>query len=453
MKLFSIPENIKNIGKNKYAYIRTYGCQSNVRDSENIKGILKKLKYTITEKIEESDFIVLNTCAIREKAEEKVFGELGYLQMFKKLNPDLIIAVCGCMIQEPHIVKKIKKSNWNVDIMFGTNNIYKLPKLIESYMFTRTSLTSSNINDDFIVEELPNLRTSKIKAFVHIMFGCSNFCTFCIVPYTRGKERSRKMINILNEINNLKKQGYKEVTLLGQNVNNYGLDIKDSDISFKRLLVEVAKTKIERIRFVTSNPWNFDHSIIDIVKKFKNIMPYFHLPIQSGNNDVLKRMNRWMDIEEYKDLLIKIKKNILHSSISTDIIVGFPNETEEEFNDTIKLYNEFEFDNAYTFIYSKRKNTPAEKWDDNISSQTKKRRLFKLNKLVRHYAKINNKKYINKTVMILIEGKIKESNYFYGYSEQQKLTYITNCTDKDTGYILPVKIDKVGEFIIYGKKI
>lgn len=451
-KLLFIPENIKNIGKNKFFYIRTYGCQSNVRDSETISGIMETLKYTKTDNINDADFIILNTCAIRERAETKVFGELGLMQKLRKEKPNLTIAVCGCMMQEPHIVKKLQESYWNINIIFGTNSIHKLPSLIEENMYTQYLTIDTKLDKKLVAEDLPSIRNSKIKAFVNVMYGCSNFCTFCIVPFTRGKERSRKLNKIIEEVNLLKKQGYKEITLLGQNVNNYGLDLNPK-LSFVELLTEVSKTGIERIRFTTSNPWNFNHDIIDVVQKNENIMPYFHLPIQSGNNEILDKMNRSMIIEEYKSLIDEIRNKVPNVAISTDIIVGFPNETEKEFQDTLSLYNYVKYDNAYTFIYSKRKNTPAANWNDNIDINTKKERLQRLNLLVKKYSKENNEKFVGKTLKVLVEGYSKNNKKrLFGYTENQKLVNFDgdiNLISK----IVDVNIIEARRFNLEGKHI
>ena len=447
-----IPPNIEKIGVNKLFYLRTYGCQSNVRDSETICGIMQKLYYSKTENIEKADFIILNTCAIRDNAEQKVFGEIGLIQKYRAEKPELIIAVCGCMMQEPHVVSKLKNSKWNVDIIFGTNNIHQLPSLIETYMFSSyTNVTDVYHNRNIIVENLPVQRQSKIKAFVHVMFGCSNFCTFCIVPYTRGKERSRELYTIIAEINNLIKEGYQEITLLGQNVNNYGLDLQPR-LTFKTLLKSVAKTKIKRIRFITSNPWNFDQGIIDIVKNHPNIMPYFHLPIQSGNDSVLAQMNRSMIIPEYKAILDEIRHKIPNASISTDIIVGFPNESDAQFNDTISLYKYAKYDNAYTFIYSPRKNTLAAEWNDTIALSVKKARLQKLNILVKKYSKWRNEQLIGKTLHVLVEGFSKKNKKrYFGYSESWKLVnFDYSKSESITGQIVPILITGASNFNLSG---
>ena len=447
-----ISENIKNIGVGKKFYIRTYGCQSNVRDSETISGVMRKLKYQNVDDPFLADFIILNTCSIRENAEKKVFGEIGYLQKIKQRKPDLILAVCGCMVQNPNIVKKIQKNSWNVNIIFGTNNIHKLPKLIEDYVFTSYPSVSTNINDDYIVEDLPSLRNNKYKAFINITFGCSNFCTFCIVPYTRGKERSRQPKEILNEINQLIKDGYSEITLLGQNVNNYGLDLED--MCFTKLLKMVAKTKIKRIRFTTSNPWNFDFELINIIKNNKNVMPYLHLPIQSGDNEILDRMNRGQLIEEYCAIIKELRTKIKDVAISTDIIVGFPQEKDEAFQKTLDLYDFCKYDNAYTFIYSKRDNTPAAKWKDDVSLKTKKARLEKLNEMVRYYSKLNNKKWVDRETEVLVECETKnDKNKYMGYTPQQKLVNITGAKKTDLGKIIKVKIIEAKQFSLNGVKI
>ncbi len=448
-----IPENVKNIGIGKKYFIRTYGCQSNVRDTEAIAGVMEQMKYTKADSLYEADFIILNTCTIRDNADQKVFGEIGFIQKSRRENPNLILAVCGCMVQNPEVVKKLKNSKWNVNIVFGTNNIHELPLLIENSLFELYPSVNTNLNDDMIVENLPSVRHNQYKAFVNVMFGCSNFCTFCIVPFTRGKERSRSVDKILEEILKLKSEGYKEVTLLGQNVNNYGLDLRPK-INFAFLLKQVAKTKIERVRFTTSNPWNFDYELIIIMSKYKNIMPYIHLPIQSGDNDILEKMNRSMIIEEYKAIIDDIKLKIENVSISTDLIVGFPNESKEAFQKTLDLYDYVQYDNAYTFIYSKRQGTLAASWKDSISDNEKKARLAILNKKVTKYSKQQNKKFEGKVVKVLVESISKNNNKVYsGYTPQMKLVNILNATKKDLGNIINVRIIAAKNFSLDGIKI
>jgi len=286
-----------NYGKDKKYHIRTYGCQSNVRDTETMMGMCDLMGYTWVDEPKEADLVILNTCAIRENAEKKVFGEIGFLQQIRKYNPNFVFGVAGCMSQEEHVVKKILDKNQHIDFIIGTHNIHRLPQVLEQVAFDNQMVVEVWSQEGNVVENLPVNRNSKIKAWVNIMYGCDKFCTYCIVPYTRGKIRSRSKQDIIQEINDLIKQGYQEITLLGQNVNSYGIDFKE-DYNFVNLLIDVANTKIERIRFATSNPWNWTNEMVDIIKQHKNIMPYIHLPVQSGNEDILAKMNRPMKMED-----------------------------------------------------------------------------------------------------------------------------------------------------------
>jgi tRNA-2-methylthio-N6-dimethylallyladenosine synthase len=351
--------NIKGFGLGKTYKIETFGCQGNEADSEEIKGILQALKFTESPSLEEADLILLNTCAIRENAENRVFGELGRLKKFKRNNPDLILGVCGCMPQEEKVVNKILTKIPHVDLVFGTHNIYKLPEYLESVILSKERVIEVYSEEGQIVENLPKIRENSKKAWVSIMFGCDEFCTYCIVPYTRGKERSRLPENIIQEVQELIDEGYQEVTLLGQNVNSYGNDFTDKDYRFKDLLNDLNKMDIPRVRFTTSHPKDFDEETVKIIAQGGNLMPYIHLPVQSGSNNILKRMNRKYTKETYLQLVKWIYKYIPNASLTTDIIVGFPGETEEEFNETLDLVEKCEFEGAYTFIFSKREGTPA----------------------------------------------------------------------------------------------
>ena len=343
--------DIKPLFKGKKYFLRTYGCQMNVHDSEEITYYLEMLGFSKTEVLEESDIVVLNTCAIRENAKDKVYGYLGRCKHLKKKKPDLIICIAGCLMQLPNEIEQIKKENKYIDIIIGTHNLNELPKLIIEA--SNEQVIDVYSNSDKVYENISFIRDSKVSAWINIAFGCDKFCTYCIVPFTRGRERSRKMEAIMQEVKCLKKNGYKEITLLGQNVNAYGNDL-GLGYDFADLLENVAKTKIERIRFVTSHPWNFTDKMIDVIAKYDNIMPYIHLPIQSGSDAVLKKMNRRYTIEEYKELFNKIKQKVKDVSITTDIIVGFPNETDEDFQKTLDIVNYCKFDGAYTFIFSPR---------------------------------------------------------------------------------------------------
>ena len=420
---YNIPNTIKGIGKNKKYTILTYGCQMNVHDSENISGIMEELEYTKEENYEKADVIILNTCAIRENAHNKVIGILGRIKKLKEENPNIITIIGGCMPQEESVSNMLKdKYKW-VDIVLGTHNIYDIPVLLDNIMKERKQNIEVYSIEGSIIENLPVKRDSKYKAWVNIQYGCDKFCSYCIVPYTRGKQRSRLPIDILKEVQELKDKGYKEVTLLGQNVNAYGKDLENK-YTMANLLEEVSKIGIDRIRFVTSHPWDFSSEMIDVIAKYDNIMPYIHLPIQSGSDNILKKMNRRYSTKEYKKLFYELKEKIPGVSITTDIIVGFPNETEEDFQKTIDIYNELKYDLAYTFIYSPREGTPASTMKDNVPKEVKEERLQRLNKVVNKYARENNEKYLNKVVPVLIEGYSDKGNKLMGYTDTMKLVNV-----------------------------
>ena len=441
----NLKENYKKVFNNQKYFLRTYGCQMNVHDSEAIRHYLETLGFINTENIEEANLVVLNTCAIRENARDKVVGFLGKCKYLKKNRDDFKIVLAGCMCEQPDFVENVQKNHKYVDLVIGTHNIHELPKLLLELNNKQTIEVYSN--SDEIIEGMNFERDSKITAWVNIMYGCDKFCTYCIVPYTRGRERSRKLENIVEEVVHLKNHGYKEVTLLGQNVNAYG---KDIGISFAKLLESVAKTGIERIRFVTSHPWNFTDEMIDIISKYKNIMPYIHLPLQSGSNEILKKMNRRYTKEEYLTLFKKMKEKIPNVSITTDIIVGFPNETEEDFKETLDVVKTCEYDGAYTFIFSPRIGTPAAKMSDIVTKEEKEERLQRLNELVNYYSNLNNQKYLNKDVEVLILGvSDKDNNKVYGYTDTMKLVNVDGPKEI-IGEIVNVKITDAKSFSLDG---
>lgn len=450
-EIFDLPDQIKNIGIGRKYYLRTYGCQANERDSETISGILEALNFTRVDNEEEADVLFFNTCAIRKNAEDKVLGEIGMLKKLKRNNPDLIFALCGCMAQEEMIVKTILEKYPQVDLIFGTHNIHRLPWLLYNAMMAKEKTVEVYSKEGEVVENLPVSRFGKHKAWVNIMYGCDKFCTYCIVPYTRGKQRSRLMEDILKEVRQLKEDGYKEVCLLGQNVNAYGKDLGIED-GFAKLLEEVAKTNIDRIRFSTSHPRDFSENMVYVMKKYPNIMPSLHLPVQSGNNEVLRRMGRVYTVEHYKHLVDLLKKEIPTITFSTDIIVGFPNETHEQFLDTLALVDYCQYDLAYTFIYSPRENTPAAKMEDNISEKEKSDRLQMLNEKITYYSNLNNQKYLHKTLKVLVDGYSKKNkNVYSGYSEENKLVNFTG-DNINVGDIVDVYITEVKSYSLNGVK-
>ena len=430
---------LSKIGLGKTYFIITYGCQANVRDSETIAAILEDMSFKPIDSMEKADLILLNTCAIRENAHNKVFGMLGRIKHLRETNPNIITVIGGCMTQEVSVVDELEKKEKWVDVVFGTHNIQNLPKLISDAIDKKEQIVEVYSKEGEIIENLPVKRSNNYKAFVNIMYGCDKFCTYCIVPYTRGKQRSRRVEDIMKEVNELIDNGYKEVTLVGQNVNAYGKDLNDS-IDFGSLLELVAKTNIERVRFVTSHPWDFTDKMIDVIAKYDNVMPYIHLPLQSGSSKILKLMGRRYTKESYLELFNKIKSKVKDVSITTDIIVGFPGETEEDFKETLDVVNKCKYDGAYTFIYSPRENTPAASMKDDTPLKVKEERLARLNEEVNKYYKENNEKLLGKTVPVLIEGDSdKNKDLCAGYTDTMKLVNV-KCPKSCIGKIINVKI-------------
>ncbi len=451
-RAFVIDDKYAHLGNDKTYYIRTYGCQANFHDSENIAGILEAMGYTKAEDLEKADFILLNTCAIRRNAEEKVLGEIGNLKRLKRTDPDRIIAISGCMAQEEEMVKHILSKYPQVDLIFGTHNISDLPKLLYNCLLSKEKTVEVYSKEGEIVEGLPFRRDNGHKAWVNISYGCDKFCSYCIVPYTRGKERSRLLTDIVEEVKELKAEGYKEICLLGQNVNSYGVDLKVEN-GFAKLLEEVAKIGIERIRFMTPYPSNFDDATIEICAKYPNIMPAIHLPLQSGSDSILFKMNRRYDSKEYRILFDKIKEAIPDCAFTTDIIVGFPNETDADFKATLDMVDYCKYDNAFTFIYSPREGTPAAKMADDIPMHVKEERLKILQDKIAYYAKMNNQKYQDDVVEVLVDGLSKRNSGVYsGYTPHNK---IVNFTGKDVkvGQFRKVKITKAKSYSLDGEVI
>ncbi len=441
----------KNTFAGQKYFLRTYGCQMNVHDGEEIAARLESLGFTPTEELEQADIVILNTCAIRENAHDKLYGFLGRCKHEKeKNNSDLIIGICGCMAQEENVVEELMSKHKYVDIVFGTHNIHELQELILAKKEKQNIQVYSCEGN--VYENISYKRDSNIKAWVNIQYGCDKFCTYCIVPYTRGKQRSRRSCEILKEVEQLKAQGYKEITLLGQNVNAYGKEYED-EISFAELLRKVSDIGIERIRFVTSHPWDFTDEMINAIAERDNIMPYIHLPLQSGSSRILKLMGRRYTKEEYIELYDKIKNTVPNCSITTDIIVGFPNETDSDFEETLEVVNHCKYDSAFTFIYSPREGTPAAKMDDKIDMKTKEDRLHKLNEVINSYSNAANQKYLNKVVPVLIEGiSEKDPNKVFGYTDTMKLVNVINASDK-IGEIIDVKITDAKSFSLDGEAI
>lgn len=450
--LFNIPPEVVNLGVGRKYYLRTYGCQANERDGETIAGILEAMHFEPTDNVDNADLILLNTCAIRKNAEDKVLGELGSLKRLRRKNPDILFGLCGCMAQEEDVVQTLLEKYQHVDLVFGTHNIHRLPVLLYQAMMSKEKTIEVFSKEGEVIENLPVKRFGTHKAWVNIMYGCDKFCTYCIVPYTRGKERSRQVDDILDEIKVLIDTGFKEVTLLGQNVNSYGKDL-GIEGGFAYLLERVAQTGIPRVRFTTSHPWDFTDEMVEVIAKYDNIMPFIHLPVQSGNDEILKIMGRRYTSGQYMTLFNKLKEKVKGAAFSTDIIVGFPNETESQFQDTLKLVDECQFDNAFTFIYSPRVGTPAARMEDNVDMSVKERRLQELMEHTNHWAKEKNKAYEGQIVQVLVDGPSKKNKDVYcGYSQTNKLVNFTGENIK-VGDLVDVKITKAKSWSLDGEAI
>ena len=439
--------------KNLKYYIETWGCQMNEEDSEKLSGMLKNIGYINTEVRDEASIIIFNTCCVRENAENKVFGNLGQLKALKKKNPNLIIAICGCMMQQKGMADKILESFPFVDIIFGTHNAYKFPEYLNRVKQEGVQVKEIINKEEGIVEGLPIDRKSDIKAFVTIMYGCNNFCTYCVVPYVRGRERSRKPEDIIKEIEDLVAQGYKEVTLLGQNVNSYGKGLEE-EITFAELLRKVNEVEgLERVRFMTSHPKDLADEVIMAIKECDKLCEQIHLPVQSGSSRVLKAMNRHYDREQYLEIIKKIKAEIKDVSITTDIIVGFPGETDEEFEETLSLCEEVKYDSAFTFIYSRRNHTPADKMENQIPDDVKHERFNRLVAVINKNIAEKNKEYEGRVVEVLVEGTSKnDETRLTGRTRNGKLVNFVGSKES-IGKLVNVKITKAASFSLTGEQI
>ena len=434
-----------NEGKNLKYNILTMGCQLNENDSEKICGMVEKMGYTKTDDISLADLVIYNTCCVRENAEEKLFGKLGEVKKLKEAK-GTIIAIGGCMMQEKHIVDKIKKS-YKYDVIFGTHTLHKFPKDLYNAIIENKRITDILDIDGEIIEGLPIKRDDNIRASVTIMNGCNNFCTYCIVPYVRGRERSRSSEDILKEIEDLAKAGYKEITLLGQNVNSYMRVEREKGIctdkinSFAKLLREVNKIDgIEKIRFISPHPKDFTDDVIEAIRDLDKVSKFIHLPLQSGSTNILKTMNRVYTKEEYLNLVQKMKEKIPNVKFSTDIIVGFPEENEEDFENTLDVVRKVKFEQIFMFIYSRRVGTPADKMENQVPEEIKHKRFDKLKKLYEEILAENNKEYIGTTQNILVEGYSKiNSEFLTGRTDTNKVV-IFKGDSKLIGRFIQIKI-------------
>lgn len=445
-----IDMELQHSGRQKLAMLVTYGCQQNENDTERLKGMLSQMGYSFTEDKEEADLILYNTCCVRENAELKVFGNIGALKHLKARKPELLIGICGCMMQQEHIVNEIKRKYKHVDMVFGTHTLYRFPEILEKAMDESYTVIDILNTDGHIVEDIPIKRESGVKAWVSIMYGCNNFCSYCIVPYVRGRERSRKADTILNEIRQLVKEGYKEITLLGQNVNSYGKDL-DEPIDFADLLKMVNDIEgIERIRFVTSHPKDISDKLIETMSQCEHVCEQLHLPFQAGSNKVLKLMNRKYTKEKYLEIIEKVKKAIPNIALTSDIIVGFPGESNEDFEETLDIVRKVEFDTLFTFIYSPRKGTPAEKMEDVLTKEEKQKNFQKLLDVQNEISLKINKQYLNKTFEVLVEGSSKNNEQMMtGRTRTGKIVNFPG--DKSMiGKLVNVKITEVQTWSLTG---
>ena len=432
--------------------VTTFGCQMNARDSEKLCGILEKIGYVEAAE-DEADFIIFNTCTVRENANMRVYGRLGQLKPRKKKNPHMMIGLCGCMMQEPEVVEKLKTSYRYVDIIFGTHNIFKFAELIVTRFESQRMVIDIWKDTDKIVENLPNDRKFSFKSGVNIMFGCNNFCSYCIVPYVRGRERSRDPEAIISEIRQLVADGVVEVMLLGQNVNSYGKNL-EHPITFAQLLERIEQIEgLERIRFMTSHPKDLSDELIEVMGKSKKICKHLHLPVQSGSSKILKKMNRHYTKEQYVALAKKIQERIPGVSFTTDIIVGFPGETEEDFEETLDVVREVGFDSAYTYVYSKRSGTPAASMEDQVDKDVIKDRFDRLLALLKETSAKNCKKKVGDIERVLIEEEnTHEEGMLTGRLENNLLVHFKGCKEQ-IGTMADVKLVEEKGFYYMGEQI
>ena len=448
----AVPPEVSAFAAGKKYWISTFGCQANVRDEEILSGYLEEAGYRKAENEESADLAIINTCAVRENAEEKVYGEIGKFKANHLRDKDFVLCVCGCMMQEENVAKMLMSRYPYINIIFGTHNIAKILDLLKDHIAHRRDYVDVLSFPGDIIENLPSTRLDSYKAFVNITYGCDKFCTYCIVPYTRGRERSRLKEDILAECKTLVEEGYQEITLLGQNVNSYGKDFHDGT-SFATILEEVAKLGIPRLRFMTSHPWDFSEEMLRVIAKYPNIMKCIHLPVQSGNTEVLRRMGRRYTREEYLELVRKIREIIPGVALTTDIIVGFPNETEEQFLDTLTLCEEVQYNAAFTFIYSPRKGTPAARLVDDVTAATKHERFMRLLKVIEAGVVAHSNEMVGKTYSVLVDGPSKKDpGMLSGYTESSKLVHFPGPVEL-RGHIVEVRILESHAFSLLGELV
>ncbi|SMB95066.1 tRNA-i(6)A37 thiotransferase enzyme MiaB [Desulfonispora thiosulfatigenes DSM 11270] len=433
-------------------YIQTFGCQMNERDTEILAGMLEQLSYSPSASIEKADIILINTCCIREKAESKALSQIGELKKFKNNNPHLIIGVCGCMAQQEEKAKEIMRSLPYVDFILGTHNIHELPDVVKKIWAEKQNYVLVWDQEKEIIENLPYKNKFSYKALVNITYGCNNFCTYCIVPYVRGRERSRQSEYILKEIRDMVNDGVVEIMLLGQNVNSYGKDFTEIEYDFSDLISDINEIEgLKRIRYMTSHPRDFNLKLIKTIAKCEKVCQHFHLPVQAGSDKILAKMNRGYTQETYLKLVDNIRKFNPNATITTDIIVGFPGETDEDFLETLNLVKKVKFDSAYTFVYSPRKGTPAANFPDQIPLAIKKERLQTLNQIINEHSREKSEQYLNKVYEVLVEGHSKNNDQMLSGRTESAKNVIFSGDDELIGKIVPVLITEAQTWILKGE--
>ncbi len=442
----------ENVAANRcpLAFVETYGCAQNENDSERLRGMLADMGYGFCGDVKDADLIIYNTCAVRENAELRVFGNLGALKHLKSKKPSLIIGVCGCMIQQPHIAEQIKKKYKHVDMVFGTHVLYKFPQFLDDALMDKRVVDIED-SEGRIFEGISSKRDKPPLAKIPIMYGCNNFCTYCIVPYVRGRERSRSVENIINEVKGVAAQGYKEVMLLGQNVNSYGNDL-DNGISFARLLEKVCRIDgIERIRFMTSHPKDISDELIEVMAREGKICKQLHLPVQCGSDRILKKMNRSYDREKYLDIVRKVREKMPDIVLTSDVIVGFPGETNEDFEGTMDILRQVEYDMIFSFIYSKRKGTPAAEMEDCLTAEEKHRNFERMVEFQNEISKKKNDAYFGRIEKVLVEGESKTNPEFLsGRTDGGKIVNFRGDSSL-VGEMVDVKITEVKTWSLLGE--
>lgn len=435
------------------AYIHSYGCQQNISDGEKLKGILAEIGYGFTDNVDDSDLVLYNTCAVREHAQDRVFGNVGALKNVKRRKPSMHIVLCGCMMQQDHVVERIKKSYPFVDLVFGTQALYRLPEILVEKLEGTHPIYDIQSENDIITEGVPVKRDGGIKAWLPIMYGCDNFCSYCVVPYVRGRERSRSLDSVLNEVKQIVGEGYKEITLLGQNVNSYGKGLKEQ-LNFSALLKRINEVEGDfQIRFMSSHPKDVTFELIDTIFECEKVCNQLHLPVQSGNDRILKLMNRKYDTQRYLELIGYAKQKIPDLGLSSDIIVGFPSETYEEFLDTLHLVEKIRFNNLYTFIYSKRKNTAAENMVDTISAEEKSKWFRELLSVQEQISFENNLSMIGKIKKVLIDGIGKSGDGFISGRSEDNTIVETKGDRSQIGNFVDIKIESAKNWAVIGKLV